>query len=98
MGLEEKYYLVGVFSGVPFSNPAWSGSLSYGDIALEKMIQKTSPYYSKLIKENKDRKRDLVSENKIRLVFSDFRAIYFGRNFRLDWCNARKNIAVLNPK
>ena len=46
MGLEEKYYLVGVFSGVPFSNPAWSGSLSYGDIALEKMIQKTSPFFS----------------------------------------------------
>ena len=103
MGLEEKYYLVGVFSGVPFSNPAWSGSLSYGDIALEKMIQKTSPYYSKLIKENKDRKRDLVSENKIRLVFSDFRDdLVFGSSFekyRLDfWDAMQEKILQYFPK
>ena len=82
MGLEEKYYLVGVFSGVPFSNTAWSGCLSYGDIALEKIIQKNSPYYSQIIKENKDRIRDLVSENKIRLVVSDFRDdLVFGSGF-----------------
>ncbi len=82
IGLEEKYYLVGVFSGVPFSNRAWSGCLSYGDIALEKVIQKTSPYYPQLIKENKDRNRDLVSENKIRLIFSNFRDdLVFGSSF-----------------
>ena len=82
IGLEEEYYLVGVFSGVPFSNTAWSGCFSYGDIALEKIIQKTSPYYSQLIKENKDRKRDLVSENKIRLIVSESRDdLVFGGSF-----------------
>ena len=57
--------------------------------------EKTSPYYSKLIKENKDRKRDLVSENKIRLVFSDFRDdLVFGSSFekyRLDFWDAMQD-------
>ena len=55
MGLEEKYYLVGVFSGVPFSNTAWSGCLSYGDIAL-KIVFRKLVLTSQIIKEkNKSR-------------------------------------------
>lgn len=32
-------YIIGAFSGVPFSNNAWSGSLSYGSIELEQFLK-----------------------------------------------------------
>ena len=39
----ERYYLVGVFSGIPFSGSAWSGYISYGDLSIEDLVNKKKP-------------------------------------------------------
>ena len=36
---ENQLYLIGAASGVSFSNTAWSGALSYGDLELETLLQ-----------------------------------------------------------
>ena len=103
IGLEEKYYLVGVFGGTSFSNTAWSGCLSYGNIALEKIIQKTSPYYFKLKKAAKNRNCDSTFENRINLIYSRFRDdLVFGSSFekyKLDlWESMQEKMLHYFPK
>ena len=74
IGLEEKYYLVGVFSGIPFANSAWTGWLSCGNLDLAQIIKVDNPIYHKLKKEIENRIKDKKeTENRIRLVNSNFR-------------------------
>lgn len=66
----ERPYLVGAFSGVPFSNPAWSGCLNYSDRhALSDLLQTDSEIYRRLAKDQANRALDTVSsERRISLV------------------------------
>ena len=90
LGLEEKYYLVGVFTGVSFSNTAFSGALSYRDLTLAEIIRKDSYFYRLAQKENKNRNFDLGGrqEQRIRLILAKYNNdLIFGSNFdkyRLD--------------
>lgn len=69
----ERYYLVGVFSGIPFSGSAWSGYISYGDLSIEDLVNKKNQYYKKLLREQNDRARDQMGENRIKLVKGEYR-------------------------
>ena len=89
LGLEEKFYLVGAFSGVAFSNTAFSGSLCYCDLPLKEVIQKNSSIYRTLQKESTNRKRDIQPQNlpkyeqKIRLVSSSYKDdLIYGSDFK----------------
>ena len=74
LGLPRNHtYLVGAYSGVPFSNAAWSGALSYGNIPLEKLIQKESSLFNKILKASQERKRHGNLQNRISLISSGFR-------------------------
>lgn len=91
-GLQEEYYLVGAFSGVSFSNTAFSGSLCYQDLPLVELVQKNSLAYQILQKENANRVLDTSQEKaiqKIRLVTSSYKddLIYNSdfQKYRLDF-------------
>lgn len=75
LGLEEKYYLVGTFNGLVFSNTAWSGCISHGSLELNKLIANKHFFYNKLKKEETDRIRDnkTATNQKIRLIKSSYR-------------------------
>lgn len=69
----ENPYLVGAFSGVPFSNSAWSGCLNYSNRhALDHLISPQSPVYSNLLRAEKDRGRD-TKERRLSLIPSSQR-------------------------
>lgn len=64
----EHYYPIGSFSGVPFSNTAWSGCLNYSNrYALEQLLDPVSPLYQDLFRAEKDRGRD-TTERRILLI------------------------------
>lgn len=56
---ENRPYWVSTFSGVPFSNSAWSGCLNYSDRhALNDLLAEESPLFRELKRAEKDRGRD----------------------------------------
>jgi hypothetical protein len=74
-------YLVGTFSGVPFSNPAWSGCLNFSArYALENFVDGSAPVYRELARSEADRKRDGVAfDRRISLIPSSLRdGLVFG--------------------
>ena len=55
----DAHYLVATFSGVPFSNSAWSGSLSYGaQTRLEQVLSPQSRLFRQVLRADQDRLRD----------------------------------------
>ena len=66
----QRHYFVGAFSGIPFSNAAWSGCLNYSPRhALERLVAVDSPLYPKLLQAEQDRGRD-TTERRIALIAS----------------------------
>ena len=64
----EETYFVGAFSGVPFTNSAWSGCLNYSNrFELEDVIYREYSGFSDLIRSNADRSRD-STERRISLI------------------------------
>ncbi|MBF0287414.1 MAG: hypothetical protein HQM14_06310 [SAR324 cluster bacterium] len=64
----DQYYIIGAFSGIPFSNSAWSGCLNYSSrYKLEHLLAPQSPVYYELLRAEKDRGRDTI-ENRISLI------------------------------
>ena len=74
LGIEAgSSYPVAAFSGVPFSNNAWSGCLNYSNRhSLEQLYSSNSPFFYELDRAQKDRMRDLsasmVYERRISLI------------------------------
>ncbi len=66
VGLEtEDMYLVGLFSGIPFSNSSVPGTLSYSSkIELEDVMEKESVAYATLSKSESDRQKDSTSDER----------------------------------
>lgn len=61
-------YLIGAFSGIPFSNSAWSGCLNYSArYRLEDLLGDQSPLFKELFRAEKDRGRD-TEEQRISLI------------------------------
>lgn len=61
-------YLVAANSGVPFSNSAWSGALSYGSVELAQLIRPQTPTYTKLTKAAAERKEHGEGQHRITLI------------------------------
>ena len=61
-------YLVGAYSGVAFSNPAWSGALSYGGLLISDILEKPSPAYSQTLRAAKERREHGKNEHRISLI------------------------------
>ncbi len=56
---ENEYYVVGAFSGVPFSNSAWPGCFNYSDrYSASDILESDCPGFRQCIKAEKDRRRD----------------------------------------
>ena len=70
---QDKNYLVGACSCIPFSNIAWSGALNYGDIPSTSIIKKDSPLFFHTQKSIKDRLQDGTQEKRISLISSQYR-------------------------
>ena len=62
------YYLVGAASGVAFSNPLWSGALSYGDLAISQLLEKPSSAYYQAHRAEKERYKHGKCERRISLI------------------------------
>ncbi len=63
-----QYYIIGAFSGIPFSNSAWSGCLNYSSRHhLEQLLDSQSPIYRELLRAEKDRGRD-TADRRISLI------------------------------
>ncbi len=69
LGLSSEHsYFIGSFSGVPFSNTAWSGCLNYSNhYLLDQLLDPMSPLYQELLRAEKDRGRD-TTERRISLI------------------------------
>lgn len=82
LGLKESdIYLVAASSGVAFSNTAWSGAISYGEIPLEQLVKKDTPLYLKEWKAAQDRQRDGTGDNRISLISAKMRdQLLYGSN------------------
>ena len=64
----EDTYFVGAFSGVPFTNAAWSGCLNYSkNFDLSKLITPQAPEFAKLKRSDEDRSRD-SAERRVSLI------------------------------
>ncbi len=75
------YYLVGANSGVSFSNVAWSGALSFGDLPLGVLLKKSSKSYSQAIKAAKERRVHGDNDSRISLIPSKQRdQLVYGTN------------------
>ncbi len=76
---EGDTYLVGASSGVAFSNTAWSGALSFGEIPLDLILEPDSKAYNQAAKAANDRKKDGTTENRVSLIPAKQRdALVFG--------------------
>ncbi|MDH5559302.1 MAG: hypothetical protein OEY59_00435 [Deltaproteobacteria bacterium] len=71
--LENQIYLVAANSGVAFSNTAWSGALSYGDIPLEQLLERNSRLYNQSLRSQKERSLHGDQESRISLIPSKSR-------------------------
>ncbi len=65
---KDATYLVAASSGVAFSNAAWSGALSFGEIPIEELLDSDQPAYQKALQAARDRKTDGTSDNRISLI------------------------------
>ncbi|MBU2514607.1 hypothetical protein KJ966_25055 [bacterium] len=65
---ENKTYMVAANSGVAFSNPAWSGALSYGQLSLDWLLLKNTNAYRQAEKSARDRSKDGQADNRISLI------------------------------
>ena len=71
---KDLYYLVAANSGVSFSNTAWSGALSFGEIPLEMILKKESASYQQSIKAMlESQKQSGSDEKKLNLILSKYR-------------------------
>ena len=61
-------YLVAANSGVAFSNPAWTGALSYGEMELTTLAKIDSPIYRQTLKSAKERKLHGDDNQRITLI------------------------------
>ena len=70
---KNEWYLVGAFSGIPFSNSAWSGCLNYGDqTKMIDLVSTNCPLFRELQKAEADRRRD-GKETRISLLPGNLR-------------------------
>ncbi len=68
-GLPKNHtYLVAANSGIAFSNPAWTGALSYDKIPLDELLVKDSDLYKKTLKASQNRKNDGTSDSRVSLI------------------------------
>lgn len=82
---EGKIYPVAANSGVPYSNAAWSGSISYGDLPLESLLKPGSELYKRTIKSTRNRQEDGDSDLRISLIPSRSRdQLLFGSGITAD--------------
>ena len=65
---EGKPYLIAANSGVPFSNSAWSGALSYQDLPLEELVEVQSPLFKKAEAAKRERAEHGESELRLSLI------------------------------
>lgn len=71
---EDAYYIVGAFSGIPFSNDSYPGAISWKlENDFNQIIDTQSEYYNIFKKRQKDRLRDVKDEifNRISLYEND---------------------------
>jgi hypothetical protein len=69
----DRPYLVGAFSGVPFSNPAWSGCLNYSRRhALEALLPQGSPLHAQARRNERQRALD-SPERRLSLIPGRYR-------------------------
>lgn len=66
-------YLVGANSGVPFSNSAWSGAISYGDLTVEQLVDRDSPLFHSSTKAATERKQHGETDQRISLIPAKYR-------------------------
>lgn len=66
-------YLVGANSGIPFSNSAWSGAISYGELAVEQLVKKNSSLFNTASKAAEERKQHGETDNRISLIPAKYR-------------------------
>lgn len=66
-------YLVAANSGVPFSNTAWSGAISYGELNTSQLVQQGTSLYKTASKAAEERKQHGETENRISLIPAKFR-------------------------
>ncbi len=64
----DRTYLVAANSGVAFSNPAWSGALSYGQLPLDWLLLKNTKAYGQAERSAKDREKDGKTDERISLI------------------------------
>ncbi len=70
---QNAFYVVASFSGVPFSNNAWSGCLNYSEaLSLDQLVDSQCPQYSEILKAEQDRSRDTL-ERRLSLIPSAMR-------------------------
>jgi len=92
----DQVYLVAANSGVAFSNSAWSGALSYGDLALESLVQPESPAFKPLATAAAERKAHGENQARISLIPSRQRdGLVFG--YRLE-AETRQLIGHFTPR
>lgn len=92
---EEKTYLVAASTGVPFSNAAWTGALSYGDIPLDDLLEVGSKAHLHAQRSLNDRIADGNQDKRISIIPSKQRdQLVFGtkiQDFQLAMYNQLSN-------
>ena len=61
-------YLIGASSGVAFSNPAWSGSLCYGELSISHLLEKSSRVYHRTQRAERERRNHGRQELRLSLI------------------------------
>ncbi len=96
-------YLIGANSGVAFSNSAWSGALSYGNLPLESLVDSESRAFQQLLKSQQERAAHGDTDSRISLIPARQRdRLVFGTQLvdhQLElFRQFRKNLQVILPE
>ena len=88
---QDDIYLVAANSGVPFSNSAWTGALSYGELPLNTLLQEEGSAYRQALKSARERSQHGDSDLRVTLIPARQRdQLVFGSqisSFQLDLYN-----------
>ncbi len=69
---KDEWYVVGTFSGIPFSNDSYPASISFSkNHTFSDIFENEDLYYTDAIKKQKDRERDLPNESYMRLSVAE---------------------------
>ncbi len=63
-----ELYLIGANTGVPFSNSAWSGALSYGSLDLDRLYRRDTRAYRQALKSQQERTAHGEADCRVSLI------------------------------